>query len=74
MYFFLSEHVIAGCSIPSAHNCVADFTHPITAVAVTLPGFRGRTTINPADTEQRNTRGKETRARVKQHVLTTDVL
>lgn len=24
--------------------------------AVTLPGFRGRTTINPVDTEQTNTR------------------
>lgn len=37
----------------------ADFTHPTTAAAVTLPGFRGRTTINPAEAEHRNTRRKK---------------
>lgn len=37
----------------------ADFTRPITAAAVTLPGFRGRTIINPADTERGNTRRKK---------------
>lgn len=38
----------------------ADFTRPLTRpVEVTLPGFRGRTTINPEDTEQRNTRRKK---------------
>lgn len=46
-------------STPLVGNKEADFTHPITAAAVTLPGFRGRTTINPVDTEHRNTRRKK---------------
>lgn len=40
-------------------NGEADFTRPPAAADVTLPGFRGRTTINPEDTEQRKTKGKE---------------
>lgn len=40
-------------------NHEAGFTHPVTAAANTLPGFRGRTTINPEDTEHGNTRRKK---------------
>lgn len=49
----------------STGNPGADFTHPITAAAVTLPGFRGRTTINPVDAEHTGTQGERNRARVE---------
>lgn len=46
-------------STPLRGNQEADFTHPIIAATVTLPGFRGRTIINPEDTERGNTRRKK---------------
>lgn len=50
----------------------AGFTCPFTAAAVTLPGSRGRTTINPVGTEQKNTRRKK-KSESEIHVLTADV-
>lgn len=50
-------------------NQETDFRRPITVAAVTLPGFQGRTIINPADTEERNTGGKKKR---KSEITCTD--
>lgn len=58
-FFFLSACESRMNSTPLVGNQGADFTHPITAAAATLPGFRGRTTLNPVDTEHRNTRRKK---------------
>lgn len=44
---------------PLVGNQEAGLTQPITAAVVTLPGFRGRTTINPADAERGNKRRKK---------------
>lgn len=43
----------------STGNQEADSTRPVTAAADTLPGFRGRTTINPAEAARRDTRRKK---------------
>lgn len=44
-----------------------------TVTGVTLPGFQGRTIINPSDRRERKKQKQKKKERVKQHVLTISV-